>query len=237
MMKVDKRKKYFMVVDVETAGNFASPQVYDFGFAICDKKGNIYEERSFVISEIFDNKKLMDTAYYKKKLPLYYEGLENGKFTKTDMLSARKEFLDLIEKYDVRTICAYNLMFDMKALKSTFQTLGYGAKFLPVENRFHKDNLDLLCIWSYACEVLFTQKTYSKIAVAQGWLTEKGNMLTNAECAYRYITREFDFVEEHTGLSDVRIECQVLAKCIAQKQKHESGIIAHPWRIPQKKNK
>lgn len=235
MTKIDKRKKYIMVVDVETAGNFASPQVYDFGFAICDKKGNIVEERSYVISEVFDNVRLMNTAYYACKLPIYHEGLANGKFVKTDFMSARKEFLDLMEKYDIKTISAYNLMFDMKALKSTMQTLGYGSKFLPTENRYHKDNLDLLCIWSFACEVLFTQKTYSRIAIAQGWVSEAGNMKTNAECAWRYITKDFDFEEEHTGLADVRIECVILAKCIAQKKKHESGIIAHPWRIPNKK--
>lgn len=235
MIKVDKRKKYYMVVDVETAGNFSAPQVYDFGFAVCDKKGNIVEEKSFVISEVFDNKRLMDTAYYAKKLPMYYEGLETGKFVKTDLMTARTVFLEMMEKYDIKTICAYNLMFDMKALKSTMNSLGYGTKFLPVENRYHKENIDLLCIWSFACEVLFTQKTYSKIAVAQGWVSPAGNMKTNAECAYRYITRMFDFEEEHTGLADVQIECQILAKCISQKQKHNSGIIAHPWRIPNKK--
>ena len=62
-------------------------------------------------------------------------------------------------------------------------------------------------------------------------------MLTNAECAYRYITKNYEFEEQHTGLADVEIECQILAKCIAQKQKHESGIIAHPWRIVQKRHK
>ena len=237
MIKVDRRKKYIMVIDVETAGNFASPQVYDFGFAVCDKKGNIYEKRSFVISEVFDNTKLMETAYYAKKIPQYIEGLKTGEFVKVGMLEARAEFLQLMEKYDIKTISAYNLMFDMKALKSTFQTLGYGKKFLPSETRYTKDNIDLLCIWSFACEVLFTQKTYSKVAIENGWMTKAGNMLTNAECAYRYITKNYEFEEQHTGLADVEIECQILAKCIAQKQKHESGIIAHPWRLPQKAHK
>ena len=179
----------------------------------------------------------METAYYAKKLPQYIKGLETGEFVKVGMLQARAEFLELMEKYDIKTISAYNLMFDMKALKSTFQTLGYGAKFLPSETRYTKDNIDLLCIWSFACEVLFTQKTYSKVANQQGWLTNAGNMLTNAECAYRYITKDYTFEEQHTGLADVEIECQILAKCVAQKQKHESEIIAHPWRIPNRKNK
>ena len=37
--RIDRRKKYILVLDVETAGNIGSPLVYDLGFAICDKKG------------------------------------------------------------------------------------------------------------------------------------------------------------------------------------------------------
>lgn len=230
--KIDRRKKYIMVVDVETAGSLAKPLVYDIGFAICDKKGNIYEKRSFVISEIFDDTELMDTAYYANKRPLYYAGLKTGEFTKVPFLKAREEFLTLAKEYRVDTISAYNLMFDMRALTSTTEHLfGKGKKFLTGDFK----NVDLLCIWSFACEVLYTQKTFSKTAVAQGWLTEKGNMKTSAEIGWRYITGEYDFEEAHTGLADVEIECKILAKCVAQKQKHESGIIAHPWRIPNKK--
>ena len=59
-------------------------------------------------------------------------------------------------------------------------------------------------------------------------------MLTNAECAYRYISKDYTFEERHIGIFDVEIECQILAKCVAQKKKHESGILSHPWRLPQK---
>ena len=75
-MKVDKRKKYLMVLDVETTNNAIGVKgapndglVYDIGFVVCDKKGNIYAKRSFAIKEIFDWKELMSTAYYNKKLP------------------------------------------------------------------------------------------------------------------------------------------------------------------------
>ena len=221
-----------MVLDVETAGSIGRPLVYDLGFAICDKTGFIYEKRSFVISEIFDDVKLMSTAYYASKLPIYYKGLETGEFTKVTFAEARAEFLQLMETYNVNTICAYNLMFDMRALKNTTENLyGKGKRFLTSE---YKD-VDLLCIWSYACEVLYTQKTFSKVAVEQGWLTEKGNMQTSAEIGWRYITGDYGFSEQHTGFEDVKIECQILAKCISQNKKHDSGIIYNPWRIPNQK--
>lgn len=59
-MKVDKRKKYVMVLDVETTNNNIEDRehndglVYDIGFVVADKQGNIYAKRSFAIKEIFD---------------------------------------------------------------------------------------------------------------------------------------------------------------------------------------
>ena len=83
-MKLDKRKKYFMVLDVETTNNDMTSQfndglVYDIGFGIYDQKGNTYCERSYCIKEIFEDKNLMNLAYYKNKLPKYYEELKQVK--------------------------------------------------------------------------------------------------------------------------------------------------------------
>ena len=81
-MKIDKRKKYLMVLDVETTNNIMEKGaandglVYDIGFTITDKKGNIYAKRSFAVKEIFEWTDLMNTAYYKQKLPLYFERLK-----------------------------------------------------------------------------------------------------------------------------------------------------------------
>lgn len=95
-MKIDKRKKYIMVLDVETTNNVmlkGAPNdglVYDIGFTIIDKKGNVYAKRSFAIQEIFDWKELMSTAYYYKKLPKYYEKLKNNQMEKITIWNARK---------------------------------------------------------------------------------------------------------------------------------------------------
>ena len=83
-MKLDKRKKYIMVLDVETTNNdmtskFNDGLVYDIGFGIYDLKGKAYCERSYCIKEIFEDKSLMNSAYYREKLPIYYKELEQGK--------------------------------------------------------------------------------------------------------------------------------------------------------------
>ena len=226
---IDKRKKYIMVVDVETAGSLANPLIYDFGFAICDKKGNVYAKRSFVIQEIFDNQKLMQGAYFANKVPNYKYDIEEGKRLKVPFLQARQEFINLMKEYNVQTISAYNLAFDRRALTKTTQYLcGANKKFLPLM----VGELEQLCIWSFACEVIYTQPTFWKVAEKQNWFSPKGNMLTSAEIGWRYISKDYHFEEEHTGLEDVLIEIQILAKCYAQRKKHESGILNHPWRIP-----
>ena len=62
---MDRRKNYYITIDTETCGSLGEPLVYDIGFTIHDKKGNIYESRSYVVSEIFYKEyKKMKTAYY-----------------------------------------------------------------------------------------------------------------------------------------------------------------------------
>lgn len=228
---MDKRKKYIMMLDVETANGLSKPLVYDIGFAVTDKKGNVVESYSFIIDEIFNNEKLMSTAYYAIKVPKYKEDIAKGTRTVVKFMEMREVFLNTMRKYNVQVISAYNLNFDMRALTCTVENLFGKGKFLTKEFA----NVEKLCIWSLACELLYTQKTYRKVAEAQGWISEAGNMKTSAEHGHRYITGEYDFEESHTGLEDVYIEIGIMAKCFRQNKSYKSGIISHPWRIPNKK--
>lgn len=221
-------KKMYMVIDVETAGGFDNPMVYDIGFAVCDKDGFIYESRSYIINEVFNDKNLMNTAYYAKKVPMYKKDIENGTRTTISFGMMRIIFNSMLEKFNVQTICAYNLKFDANALSNT-------CKKLNVSNKFLDKKIDMLCIWSLACELLYTQKMFSVVAKSQGWVSDKGNMKTSAEIGHRYITGEYDFEENHTGLEDVMIEIGIMSKCFRQKKAHKSGILPMPWKIPNKK--
>lgn len=224
---MDKRIKYIMVLDVETAGGLGNPLVYDIGFAVTDKKGRIYASKSFIISEIFRDKNLMNTAYYAKKVPMYLEDLAQGTRIETTFMNMRKEFLELMQAYNIQTISAYNLNFDSRALKNTMKYITGHKRFLTNEQK----NIKMLCIWSLACETLYIQKTYKHIAQREGWVSEKGNLMTKAEQGHRYITGIYGFEEEHTGLEDTLIEIGIMAYCYRQHKKHQSGILANPWKI------
>ena len=223
---MNKKKKYHLVLDVETIGA-NEKYIYDIGYAIVDREGNIYEERSYIIREIFFNTSLMDKAYYREKIPEYFDDIATGYRKVITFAEMRTELLAFLIQYNVKVISAYNLPFDMGALKATTQFLNQGKKFLTKEHK----NVELLCLWSFACEVLYTPK-FQKVAREKGWVTQKGNIQTSAEIGYRFLTGQDDFQEEHKGLDDVKIEIEIMKACYRKKKKHKSGIIPHCWRIP-----
>jgi hypothetical protein len=45
-----------------------------------------------------------------------------------------------------------------------------------------------------------------------------------AEVLYRFITKDNDFVESHTGLEDVMIEKEILAYCYRQHKKMKKEL-------------
>lgn len=230
--KVDRRVKYHVLLDVETAGGFDNPMVYDVGYVVTDKKGRVYEERSYVVKEVWEKKDLMRSAYYAEKMPQYEQDLKNGTRKLVSFFDFRSELLELMRFYNVKVFSAYNLKFDMNALQNTAsQLVGKKVKFLTKEF----SHLELLCVWCFACQVLYTQKSYHDWAVRHNYVSPAGNVRTNAEVGYKYLTGDHDFVESHTGLEDVKVELKLLEWCYRQNKKHTKELLGHPWRLPQKK--
>lgn len=228
MIKVDKRKKYLMVLDVETTNNqmdskFNDGLVYDIGFVICDKEGKIYAKRSFAIKDIFDWKELMSTAYYKNKLPKYYEKLNKKQMEKVTIWEARQRIRKAIEYFNITEVYAYNANFDYTTLNNTVRYLsGSGCRwFFPFGTK--------ICdIWNIACQVLGTQKTFQWENVRN----KNNNLITNAERMFGYC-EQIDFEEEHTGLADAIVESQILARCFKSHQSIDKKINRACWRLCQ----
>lgn len=124
---LDKRRKYYMVLDCETATlpftanlspeqrkiiAIAKPLIYDLGYTIVDKKGKIYKKKNFLISEIFSVPAIFDTAYYHDKKPLYLEKLKRGEI----ILKSWNEAIETMvaDMEEVEAVGAYNAMFDFK---------------------------------------------------------------------------------------------------------------------------
>ena len=127
MNKYDRRRKYYMVLDCETATlPFASeygeaerknvaiarPLIYDLGWTIIDNKGNIYARKNYLITETFFVPAVFDTAYYREKRPLYMEKLAKGEIVQSNWCDAIHELIEDLEA--VEAVGAYNAMFDYK---------------------------------------------------------------------------------------------------------------------------
>lgn len=219
---MNKNTKILML-DVETAGGFNEKLVYDLGVAVVLPNGEIVESYSFIIDEIFNNAGLMTSAYYAEKVPSYKTEIAQGLHEVVPFRTALEKVKELIYAYDLKIVSAYNLAFDLDAIwKTSKALLGYNYGF---------KGLDRLCIWSLACETIFQQTTYQKVAIRENWVSEAGNLKTSAEHAFRYITGDYKFVEQHKGLADVQIEAEIMAKCFRQKKKTISGIIQMPWKL------
>jgi len=227
------RKKYYMVLDTETANSVEEPLPYDIGWAICDRKGNIYEKRSYVCTEVFlDMADVMVSAYYAEKIPNYWDDIKAGKRILTGMWKIRKAMLEDIKKYKVCEVCAYNMGFDKRALNNLIRYVSKSWRrwWFPFGTKF-------TCIWNMACNSILNRTTYIKFAVKNGLISDSNNIFTSAECAYRYITDSVDFVESHTGLEDVEIEVEIMAECFRQHKALEKEINSSCWRVVQKKRK
>ena len=127
MNKYDKRRKYYIVLDCETATlpealNYdgeernniaiAKPLIQDLGWEVIDAQGRTYARKNYLISEIFSVPAIFDTAYYASKRCIYLEKLEKGEIILTDWKTASTE---LVEDMDACVaVGAYNSMFDFK---------------------------------------------------------------------------------------------------------------------------
>lgn len=211
---MDKRKNYYLTIDTETTNTLDDALVYDIGGAIHDKKGNIEETFSFIISDIFFfNRKLMESAYYYDKLPQYYEKIENKEIEIATFFKARKHILNLLKKYNVTAVVAYNARFDVNALNTTIRYLTKSKQryFFPYGTIIY-DSLKM------TRDTIAKQKSYSNFCNKYGYLTNhrKPQLRVNAETVYRYMTNNTEFIESHTGLEDTLIEIQIFARCMRQ---------------------
>lgn len=118
----------------------------------------------------------MKKAYYYEKMPLYLQMLDKSEIT----IKLFAEIVQILQKdihdYNVKFACAYNINFDLNAFMETTQLI-YPNKFKmlfahtksgkwrpDVENFFNKyiakKDLEILDIWTMACQTLCSQKTF-----------------------------------------------------------------------------
>lgn len=228
-----RKKEMYLVIDTETCNTLEQPLVYDIGYAIADRNGNVVLERSFLVAEIFlDKKDIMSSAYYAEKIPMYWDDVKKGTRIIKSLFNIRKQLFADMKEYNVKKVGAYNMGFDKKALNTTIR---YCSKSLI--RWFFPFGVEYFCIWNMACQVIMDTRKYVKFAIQNGLVSEKGNIQTSAESCFKFLMNDVNFIESHTGLEDVKIEVQIMAKCLKTHKRLDRKINSACWRLPQTKAK
>ena len=205
--------------------------VFDIGWTVAARNsGKIIEKRSYLVKEIFTNMKLMRNAHYFDKYPDYLVRLGNGDI---EMKPWREILFQLqcdIEDYRINECYAYNIAFDINAINNTSKYVT--GKAFPLWELY---SLKTNCLWGMACETILQQKGFRKVAEKENWKSECGNILTNAETTYRYLSGIYDFQEAHTALEDAIIETFIMNRCFKTHKHMSFGIINQPWKLVNQK--
>ncbi len=205
-------KTYYKALVTKTA----TPLIFDLGYTIKDKKGNVMLERSFLVREVFLNMDLMKQAYYFKKYPLYvedlarYNGFENGKgYDLTSWGVIMNTLREDMKAYKIKNYYAYNMKFDNNVINSTDTWLRNSEIDSCIS--FLEDKIPT-CLWKMAQATICDTMAYKEWAKENDFMTAHATpkAKTGAEVVYRYLTNNIEFIEEHTALSDSRIEKDIL---------------------------
>ena len=232
-----RTKQIFAIIDTETAGSIGFPLIYDLGITIVDITGKVLASDNWLIKNIFFNTRLMDSAYYGNKRPLYYDKIANDEIKVASFKQAMFELNKMLVDFGVSHVTAYNNNFDFRALRST-------AKFTKLEwkkswkrHPYLWNSYETLCIWGLCCETIYNTEEFVNECHANNWLTTKGNPLTNAEVGYNFVMNTTSFEESHTALHDTQIEAILLIRALRTKIDHSDCDVFNPWRIVANFNK
>lgn len=236
----------------------AKPLVYDIGWTIANRTQGIIMKRNYLVAEIFSVPSIFNTAYYKDKRPKYLEMLNKGEIEIKPWDSIMEILLaDLAQcKY----IAAYNGNFDFKKAipftelyirnlysphyyeweniqrESCRRILSQPRKknehdFDPEYFIFRGEKYPMIDIWGIACKYLLNNEKYKKMCLVSGKVSPSGLYFsTNAEVTMQYLSQHFDFIEDHTALSDAEIETKILFTAL-KRGKVVQGIVYFPYKM------
>jgi hypothetical protein len=268
------KKKYYLTLDTETATlpfadelcktakekqtiAIAKPLVYDIGWVITDRLGNIIKKENFLIQETFFVPNIFNTAYYKNKRPIYMELLQKNEIKRGDWNYVISILIKDLEQCDLVT--AYNACFDFKkAIPFTERYINalYSINYNIWENKQKLQCIDILKgydenknpeylepyfelkgrrypiadLWGISCERLINIDKYRNYCLENKLLTNSVVYFkSSAETSFQYLMNDYDFIENHTALSDAEIEAKILTKAL-KKGKIEPQIKAFPFR-------
>ena len=236
----------------------AKPLVYDIGWTIATRSKGTVLKRNYLISETFSVPAIFNTAYYHEKRPLYLAMLERGEIELKPWREVMNIMIADLQTVD--WICAYNAMFDFKKaiiFTETYINNLYSRHYYEWEeeqkvfckhilknpsrkesHNFDKDNFvfrgvnyPMIDIWGLACTHILNCAAYKKACLENERISNAGIYFsTSAESAMQFFSKKFNFIEDHTALSDAEIETELLFASL-KRGKIIQGIVYFPYKM------
>lgn len=190
-----------LIFDTETT-SLDKPYCYNVGYVIADSEtGEILKEREYIIDQIWSNLPLFNTAYYADKRSLYVSAMRGKRAKLRKWGHVTQTMIKDIEKYSVSGAYAFNSPFDDKVFS-------FNCEWFRTINPF--DTVQIFDIRAYAHQFICNTDEYKEFCETNEFFSDSGNYSTTAECVFRFITKDTDFIEAHTALNDAEIETQIL---------------------------
>lgn len=199
----------YLMLDTETTNDIDCPLCYDVGFSVINDEGKTLEKHSYVVADIFLDKDLMSVAYFKDKIPTYWEDIKAGKRMLRRFATVRAIVRDVMAQYNINTVIAHNMRFDYCSTNTTqrYLTCSKWRYFFPYGTKF-------VCTLKMARATFNKDEKYIAFCEENNFVTKHGKPQLTAEVIYRYLTNNVEFVESHTGLEDVGIETEIFFACV-----------------------
>jgi len=237
----------------------AKPLVYDIGWVVTDTKGNTIIAKNYLVQETFFVPNVFNTAYYCNKRPIYMKLLTEGLITAKCWNDIMAELLADLQTVDMTTAYNACFDFK-KAIPFTERYIKhlYSEDYNEWEKKQRKrcesiakdskstgENPDYLKpffelrgfkfpvvdLWGLSCDRLINIEKYKKYCMEYKLLTNSALYFkTSAETSYQYLFDKYDFIEDHTALSDALIEAQILTKALKKGKIKEAEIKEFPFR-------
>ena len=200
-----------IVFDTETAG-VRTQSLLNVGYMIVDLDLTTFTyrtkvKRDYIMRGVFRNTMWMrnDMFVGDSKLAVIANNVERkGAIERTEKQIFEQMVRDL-DRHGVEYGFAYNCQFDTDKFAKT--AIAYG---LP--NPLEK--IKVFDLWGFAYWNICVSAEYLEFCKIHNLRTKSGKFIpTSVEGVTKFLNQDVDFVEEHTALSDVYWELQILCEC------------------------
>lgn len=201
-----------LVFDTETAG-CKTQTLLNVGYKIVDLHPQVFTtktlvQRDYIVRSVINNELFMlnDMFVGADKLTQLKANIEKGGATVRTIQQIFGQLAADIARYKVSAGYAYNADFDTDKFARTAAEYG-------IENPL--DGLPIFDLWGMAYEFICNTDEYKEFCKTHEMLTDSKRFYkTSVEGVSAFLLDKPDFVEEHTALSDVQWETNILVECL-----------------------